>query len=98
MIDTMIEHATRLTGQGYVLIVPILLVIATETEAMSTKDLLRNGYGIRREIETIGILVKESDQETQIDEITTIEDPQRKSLNESEIGQNINKRKGNRKR
>jgi hypothetical protein len=93
MIDTMIEHATRPTGQGYVLIAPTLLVIAPETEAMCTKDLIRNGYGIRKETETIGLLVKESDQETQIDAITTIEDPQKKSLNESVIGQNTSARR-----
>lgn len=88
MIDTMIEHATRLTGQGYVLIAPTHLVIAPETEAMCTKDLIRNGFGIRKETETIGLLVKESDQETQIDVITTIGDLQRKSHSESVIGQN----------
>lgn len=88
MIDTMIEHATRLTGQDYVLIAPTHLVIAPETEAMCTKDLIRNGFGIRKETETIGLLVKESDQETQIDVITTIGDLQRKSHSESVIGQN----------
>ena len=94
MIDTMIEHATRRTGQDYVLIAPTLLVIVPETEAMCTKDLIRNGFGIRTETETIGLLVKESDQETQIGATTTIgEDPQRKSHNESVIGQNTSARR-----
>lgn len=92
MIDTMIGHGTLPMAQDYVQIVQTLLVIALETEAMCTKDLIRNGYGIKKETETTVPLVKESDHEIQIDAIIMIGDLPRKNHNESVIGQNTSVR------
>lgn len=92
MIDTMTGRGTLPMAQDYVQIAQTLLVIALETEAMCTKDLIRNGYGIKKETETIVPLVNGSDHEIQIDAIITIEDPLKKNHNESVIGQNMSVR------
>lgn len=90
MIDTMIGHGIRPTEQDYGQTAQTLSVIAPETEAMCTKALMRNGFGIRKETETIGHLV--NDLVNPIDAIIMIEDRQTINLNVSVTGLNMSAR------
>lgn len=94
MIDTMIEHGIRPTGQVYAQIARTLLVIAHETEVMCTKAPMPNGYETRKEIETTVLLVNANDLGTQIDAITMTEDLLKKNPNGSVIGLSTLARRG----